>query len=406
VTDPWLAVIGMGDDGLVGLSGAARALIENAELIVFGKRHLTMVPVGKEIRHRWDNPLAKSVARIAEWCGRRVAILASGDPLCYGVGVTLARHFDRAEMIVLPQPSAFSLAAARLAWPLADCETVTLHGRPLANLALHLAPGQRILALSEDGGTPAAIAALLCDVGWGPSLLTVLEHLGGRHENLIASPAAAWGARRCADLNTVAIECRAGPDARPLSRAAGLPDEAFINDGQLTKREVRAATLAALAPLPGQLLWDVGAGCGAIAIEWLRTTRRSRAIAIEREGARCALIARNAASLGVPDLRIVAGEAPAALADLMRPDAIFLGGGIGTAGLLDMLWDALAPGGRLVANAVTVAGEARLLAWHAQHGGALARLAISRAAPVGSHLAWRPLMPVTQLAAVKPSDAT
>jgi precorrin-6Y C5,15-methyltransferase (decarboxylating) len=404
--NPWLAIIGIGDDGLVGLSGTALALIENAELIVGGERHLAMVPAGRESREIWDSPLPKSMGRIAEWRGRRVVVLASGDPLCYGVGVTLARHFDRAEMIVLPQPSAFSLAAARLAWPLADCETVTLHGRPLARLALHLAPGQRILALSEDGDTPASIAALLRDAGWGPSLITVLEHIGGRHENFVTSPAASWGERRCADLNTVAIECRAGPEARLFSRAAGLPDEAFINDGQLTKREVRAATIAALAPVPGQLLWDVGAGCGAIAIEWLRATPRGRAIAIERASERCTFIARNAASLGVPDLRIVAGEAPAVLADLPRPDAVFLGGSIGTAGLLDILWGVLVSGGRLVANAVTLAGEARLLAWHAQHGGALVRLAISRAAPVGSHLGWRPLMPVTQLAAVKPSDAT
>jgi precorrin-6Y C5,15-methyltransferase (decarboxylating) len=402
--NPWLAIIGIGDEGLAGLSGAARTLIENAELIVGGERHLALVPAGKEIRESWDSPLAKSVARIAEWRGRRVVVLASGDPLCYGVGVTLAHHFDRAEMIVLPQPSAFSLAAARLAWPLADCEIVTLHGRPLARLALHLAPGQRILALSEDGETPASIAALLCDAGWGPSLMTVLEHIGGRHENLIASPAASWGERRCADLNTVAIECRAGREARPFSRAAGLPDEAFLNDGQLTKREVRAATIAALAPLPGQLLWDVGAGCGAIAIEWLRAIRRGRAIAIERAPERCAFIARNASSLGVPDLRIVAGEAPAALTGLPRPYAIFLGGGIGEPGLLETAWAALAPGGRLVANAVTVAGEARLLAWQAQQGGTLVRLAISRAAPIGSQLGWRPLMPVTQLAALKPSD--
>src|SRR5260370_11873714 len=166
-------------------------------------------------------------------------------------------------MIVLPQPSALRRAAARLGWSLADCETVTLHGRPLARLALHLAPGQRILALSEDGGTPAAIAALLRDAGWGPSLMAVLEHIGGRHENLIASPAASWGERRCADLNTVAIECRAGPEACAVSRAAGLPDEAFLNDGQLTKREVRAATIAPLPPLPRQLLWGVGAGLGA-----------------------------------------------------------------------------------------------------------------------------------------------
>jgi precorrin-6B C5,15-methyltransferase / cobalt-precorrin-6B C5,C15-methyltransferase len=399
---PWLAIIGIGDDGIAGLSAVARALIASAELVVGGTRHLALVPAGNETRLSWDTPLADTIARIAEWRGRRVAVLASGDPMCYGVGVTLARNFDRAEMTMLPQPGAFSLAASRLAWPLAECETMTLHGRPLTHLALHLAPGQRILILSEDGGTPARIAALLRDTGWGPSEMTVLAHMGGACETIVAATADSWGDRRSADLNTVALACRSGPNARPLSRAAGLPDEAFINDGQLTKREVRAATIAALAPLPGQLLWDVGAGSGAIAIEWLRAARRSRAIAIERADERCAFIARNAAALGVPDLRIVAGAAPAALADLPQPDAVVLGGSVGAEGLMESVWKALAPGGRLVANAVTVSGEARLFAWQALHGGALTRLAIARAAPIGPHLGWRPLMPVTQLAVIKP----
>jgi len=402
---PWLAIIGIGDDGVAGLSAAAAALLASAELVVGGARHLALVPEGKEARLVWDTPLVDTIARIAEWRGRRVIVLASGDPMCYGVGVTLARNFARAEMTIVPQSGAFSLAAARLAWPLAECETVTVHGRPLAQLALYLAPGQRILVLSEDGGTPSRIAVLLRETGWGPSELTVLEHMGGVRENIVSATADSWNERRCADLNTVALACRPGRGARPLSRAAGLPDEVFVNDGQLTKREMRAATIAALAPLPGQLLWDVGAGCGAVAIEWLRAARRSRAIAIERSSERCAFIARNAIALGVPDLRVVTGEAPAALADLPRPDAVFLGGGLGTGDLLETLWDTLAPGGRLVANAVTVGGEAHLLDWQARHGGALTRLAISRAAPVGAHLGWRPLMPVTQLTAVKPGDA-
>jgi precorrin-6Y C5,15-methyltransferase (decarboxylating) len=401
---PWLAIIGIGDDGVAGLSPSARALLANAELVVGGARHLALVPQGGETRLIWDTPLADTIAQIADWRGRRVVVLASGDPMCYGVGATLARKFERDEMTILPQPGAFSLAAARLAWPLAECETVTLHGRPLAHLALHLAPAQRILLLSEDGKTPASIAALLRDTGWGPSEITVLEHMGGARESIVSATADSWGERHCADLNTVALVCRPGRGARPLSRAAGLPDEAFVNDGQLTKREIRAATIAALTPLPGQLLWDVGAGCGAVAIEWLRAAQRSRAIAIERASERCTFIASNANALGVPDLRVVMGEAPAALADLPRPDAVFLGGGLGAPDLLETLWDALVPGGRLVANAVTVAGEAHLLDWQVRHGGALTRLAISRAAPIGPHLGWRPLMPVTQLAAVKPGD--
>jgi precorrin-6Y C5,15-methyltransferase (decarboxylating) len=403
---PWLAIIGIGEDGIAGLSAAASALLANAELVVGGARHLAFVPQGKETRLAWDTPLGATITRIAEWRGRRVVVLASGDPMCYGVGVTLTRHFAPAEMTIVPRPSAFSLAASRLAWPLAECETVTVHGRPLAQLALYLAPGQRILLLSADGETPSCIAELLRDSGWGPSEMTVLEHLGGPRERIVTATAASWDGQRCADLSTVALLCRSGSGARVLSRTAGLPDEVFVNDGQLTKREIRAATIAALVPLPGQLLWDVGAGCGAVAIEWLRAARRSQAIAIERVSERCAFIARNAIVLGVPDLRVVAGEAPAVLADLPRPDAVFLGGGIGDGDLLETLWDALAPGGRLVANAVTVAGEAHLLAWQACHGGTLTRLAVSRAAPIGRHLGWRPLMPVTQLAAVKSGDGT
>jgi precorrin-6Y C5,15-methyltransferase (decarboxylating) len=398
---PWLAVIGIGEDGLAGLSPAARALVETADLVVGGARHLAMVPPGGGERLLWQRPLARTIDSLAARRGRRVAVLASGDPLWYGVGVTLARRFPPEEMTILPQPGAFSLAAARLGWPLAECATLSLHGRPLDGLRLHLAPHRRILALSEDGDTPRAVAALLCRLGWGASRMTVLAHLGGAREQVVCANAAEWGEREAPDLNTIALACRAGPDARPWSRLAGLPDEAFAHDGQLTKREVRAASLAALAPLPGELLWDVGAGCGSIAIEWLRAGEGRSAVAIECRAERAALIAHNAAALGVPGLRIVNEAAPAALAGLPQPDAVFLGGGIGTPGLLECLWAALCPGGRLVANAVTVAGEARLRAWQREQGGALTRTAVSRAEPLGAHLAWRPLRPVTQLAAVK-----
>jgi precorrin-6Y C5,15-methyltransferase (decarboxylating) len=401
-TVPWLAVIGLGEDGVGGLSQTARALIAGAELLVGGARHLALVPEGAARRIAWLTPLAATVAVIAEHRFRPVVVLATGDPLCYGIGVTLARRFPAAEMLMLPQPSAFSLAAARLCWPLAQCVTLTLHGRPLEQLLLHLAPGARLLILSHDAGTPAAVAALLRDGGWGPSLMTVLEHLGGPREAIRSATADTWPAAPGADLNTLAIECRPGPGARPLSRFAGLPDDAFAHDGQITKRVVRAASLAALAPLPGELLWDVGAGSGAIAIEWLRGGRGLRAIAIERQPKRCALIARNAAALGVPRLELVAGEAPAALAGLPAPDAVFLGGGSGAPRMRETLWQALRPGGRLVANAVTVAGEARLARWQGELGGELTRIAVQHAAPVGAHLGWRPQLTVTQWLVVKP----
>jgi precorrin-6Y C5,15-methyltransferase (decarboxylating) len=400
---PWLAVIGIGEDGIAGLSPAARTLIETAEALVGSARHLGMVPDSGAERIRWERPLAATIDAIEAKRGARVAVLATGDPMWYGIGVTLSRRFPREEMTILPQPSAFSLAASRLGWPLSDCAAITAHGRPLDTVRLHLAPDRRILILSEDGGTPRSVAELLTELGWGPSRLTVLAHLGGSRETIIAGEAHSWADNRVPDLNTIAVACIPGPRARALPRLAGLPDDAFEHDGQLTKREVRAATLAALAPLPGETLWDVGAGCGSIAIEWLRFGEGRSAIAIERDLSRATMIARNASVLGVPELRTVPGCAPEALASLPQPDAVFIGGGIGTAGLLAEAWASLRPGGRLVANVVTAVGEARILEWHARHGGVLTRIAVSRAEPVGPHHLWRPLATVTQLAAAKPS---
>jgi precorrin-6B C5,15-methyltransferase / cobalt-precorrin-6B C5,C15-methyltransferase len=400
---PWLAVVGIGEDGIDGLAPTARVLVETAEVLVGGQRHLAMVRQAAAEQIVWERPLSPTIDVIAARRGRRVTVLASGDPMWYGIGVTLARRFPLKEMTIIPQPSAFSLATARLGWPLADCATITLHGRPLDTLRLHLAPGRRMLILSEDGSTPRAVAELLTGLGWAPSLLTVLAHLGGNREIVIAEEAQSWGDRLVPDLNTIAIACRPGTGARALPLLAGLPDEVFEHDGQLTKREVRAATLAALAPLPGETLWDIGAGCGSIAIEWLRVGEGRSAIAIERNPARAAVIARNAASLGVPALRIVLGTAPEALAGLPPPDAIFIGGGVGKPDLLPRVWAALPPGRRLVVNVVTPEGEARVLDWHARHGGSLARIAVSRVEPLGPRHIWRPLAPVTQLAAVKPS---
>jgi precorrin-6Y C5,15-methyltransferase (decarboxylating) len=398
----WLSIIGIGDDGLAGLSAAARAIIDTAEIIVGGTRHLAMVPPGAAERLSWQQPFANSIAAIAEQRGRRVVVLASGDPMWFGVGATLAQNFARDEMTVLPHPGAFSLAAARLGWAIADCALVSLHGRPLDTLRLHLAEGRRVLILSEDGTTPAAVARLLAEAGWGPSRLTICEHLGGSDEAAHGALAQDWGERQAADLNTIALECHAMPGVRGLSRLAGLPDDAFEHDGQLTKREIRSATLAALAPLPGGLLWDVGAGSGSIAIEWLRADEHLSAVAIERNPARAAMIARNAATLGVPGLTIVPGAAPEALAGLAPPDAIFVGGGIAEPELLPALWQALRSGGRLVANVISLEGERVLLKAQARHSGSLTRLAVSRAETLGAHHAWRPLISVTQWSVVKP----
>jgi len=399
---PWLTVIGIGDDGLAGLSPASRTLVETAEVLVGGARHLEMVPDGAAERLPWRQPFSDSIAAIAERRGRRVVVLASGDPMWYGAGALLARHFS-SEMAVLPHPGALSLAAARLGWPIAECAIVSLHGRPLDTLRLHLSDGRRVLILSENGETPCAVARLLTGAGWGPSRLTVLEHLGGRAEAQYEAAAQDWGDRTTADLITIALECRASAEARGLPRLGGLPDDAFEHDGQITKREIRAVTLAALAPSWGQCLWDVGAGCGSIAIEWLRAGDRLSAVAIERDPNRAAMIARNAAALGVPGLQIVTGTAPETLTGLPTPDAIFVGGGITGPDLLPALWDALHPRGRLVANVISLAGERVVLDWHDRHGGALTRLAISRAEPLAGHHAWRPLIAVTQWAVDKPA---
>ncbi|MCC7045146.1 MAG: precorrin-6y C5,15-methyltransferase (decarboxylating) subunit CbiE [Alphaproteobacteria bacterium] len=404
MTAPWITVVGLGEDGLNGLAARARAAVDAAEVLVGGERHLALVPAAGAERLTWRTPLKDTMADIAARRGKRVVVLASGDPMWFGVGVTLAKHFSTDEMAVLPVPGAFSLAAARLGWSLADASTITLHGRRVEHLHAHLAPGWRVLILSEDGDTPGQVASLLAARGYGDSAMTVLEHLGGPTERRIDATAKTWGAARAADLNTIAVTCVADADAVATPRAAGLADDLFQHDGQLTKREVRAATIAQLMPQPGQVLWDVGAGCGSIGIEWMRAAPNTMSFAVERDAGRCAFIERNAAFLGVPRLRVVQGAAPAALEDLPRPDAVFIGGGIGEAGLAEECWSRLPSGGRLVANAVTVEGEATLARLHGQHGGMLTRIAISRAEPVGGLLGWRPLMPVTQFATTKGSS--
>jgi precorrin-6B C5,15-methyltransferase / cobalt-precorrin-6B C5,C15-methyltransferase len=392
----WLSIVGIGEDGLDGVSAAGRRLIEGADLLAGGERHLALIPDDRRERLPWPTPFSAGIDQLLKQRGRRVCVLASGDPMSYGIGATLARRIPPDEMIVVPAPGAFDLACARMGWARAEVETLTLHGRPLALLHAYLQPGARLLILSENGETPAAVAGLLARRGYGQSRITVLEHMGGPLERRRD-----WPDSAIADLNTIAVECIADPGAPLLPRTPGLLDEAFHHDGQLTKREVRAATLAALAPVPGQLLWDVGAGCGSIAIEWMRHHPTCRAVAVEPRRDRLALIAANAESLGCPQLSIVEGKAPAALTDLGTPDAIFIGGGITSPGLFDTCWQALPPGGRLVANAVTIEGEQVLTSAYSRLGGSLTRIAISRAEPVGPFSGWRPLMPVTQLALLK-----
>ncbi len=398
----WLTVVGLGEDGPEALAPAARALIDRAEVLIGGERHLAMIPDGTARRMTWRRPLAETMDDIRAVSGQRVVVLATGDPFCFGIGTTLRRAFPDEEIVTIPAPSAFSLARARLGWSADETVGVTLHGRPLETIRAFLAPGQRLLVLSHDGDTPAQVAAQLTAVGYGASTLTVFARMGGSDETSVTERADRWGEAQVPDLNTIAVECRAEGKLKRFRGAPGLPDRAFENDGQLTKREIRVQTISALDPRPGALLWDVGAGSGSVAIEWLLSERTTNAIAVERDAERCARIARNAAALGVPRLTVQEGAAPEALELLPVPDAVFIGGGLTVGGLIETCWARLAPGGTLVANAVTVAGEAVLADWCQRHEGFMTRLAVSRARPVGRHLGWRPIMPVTQLTLVKP----
>ncbi len=398
MSDIWLHVIGLGDDGPDGLSAAARDLIANAEVLVGGARHLAMIGDGPAERLSWADGYRETLDALLARRDRRVVVLATGDPQWFGIGAILARHVAPSEMRILPAPGSVSLAAARLAWPLQEVAAVSLHGRPLESVRRHLAPGARLLVLSENARTPARLAGLLAGDGWGASSLVVFEHLGGARERRIDGTADAWREPAGADLNIVAVTCRADRGTVPLSLAPGLPDDVFDHDGQITKREVRAATIAALAPKPGETLWDVGAGSGSVAIEWLRAAPGARAVAVERDPARTARIRHNAAALGVPELEVVTGHAPAVLDTLGGPpDAVFVGGGVSADGLLEACLAALEPGGRLVANAVTLDAERRLLDFRARHGGDLLRLSVARAAPVGERAGFAPLRTVTQL---------
>jgi len=401
----WLSIVGIGEDGVDGLSPVARRLVSDAELVVGGKRHLALADGlirGRKLT--WPSPIGEALPEIEKHRGQAVVVLASGDPFHYGVGDLLMRAIPPDETLCLPQPSAFSLAAARLGWSLQEVALVSLHGRALEGIVRHLQPGAHILALSWDGETPAKLATLLQARGFGDSAMTVLERMGGPGEQVRRATARTFALDKVEPLNTIALEI-VGPAAAALSLAPGLDDSLFEHDGQLTKRDVRAITLSALAPRQGELLWDVGLGAGSIAIEWLLRHPSLRAIGVEEGAERVARAARNAAALGTPDLKIVHGHAPAAFAGLPPPDAAFIGGGLGDAGLFEAVWAALKPGGRLVANAVSLGSEAKLIDCFQRHGGELTRLEIAKSGPAGRSgkvFVWRPAAPVIQWRVTKP----
>ncbi len=399
MSDRWLHIVGIGEDGMEGLSAATRAVVEAAEIIVGGDRHHRLSDNVTAERVAWPSPFDALIDLLTSHRGRRVVVLATGDPLWFSVGARIGRAIPPSEITYHPQLSAFQLAAARMGWSLADVETLTVHGRPVEQMIAFIQPDQRLLILTTGAETPAKIARFLTERGFGKSPMTVLASMGGVEERRFDGIAESWD-HEVPAFNTLAVDCVAAPDAALLPRVPGLADELFVHDGTMTKQETRAVTVAKLMPMRGAHLWDIGTGCGSVAVEWMRAARYASAVGIEPRADRRAMAAQNALALGTPKLEILAGEAPAALEGLAPPDAIFIGGGLSDA-VFAAAWAALRPLGRLVANAVTLESEAVLLALHKRHGGQLVRLSVERADPVGRLTGWRPLMPVAQWSLVK-----
>ncbi|MEL6641608.1 MAG: precorrin-6y C5,15-methyltransferase (decarboxylating) subunit CbiE [Pseudomonadota bacterium] len=396
---PWLHIVGIGEDGMEGLSPATRAVVEAAEVIMGAERHHNLAIGTTAERISWPSPFDAMIDTITELKGRRAVILVTGDPLWFSVGARIGRAIDPAEIVYHPQLSAFQLAAARMGWSLPDVETLTVHGRPVEQMIAFIQPDARLLVLTTGEKTPGQIAQFLTDRGFGKSRLTVLAAMGGKDEARFEGLAEEWN-HTVPAFNTLAVDCVAAPDAALLPRVPGLADALFQSDGTMTKQEVRAATVAKLMPMRGALLWDIGCGCGSVAIEWMRAARYARAIGIEPRADRRAMAAANALALGTPKLDLVDGVVPAAIAGLEAPDAIFIGGGLSEE-TFAAAWEALRPLGRLVANAVTLESEATLMALFHKCGGDLVKLNVHRAEPVGGLTGWRPAMPVTQWSLVK-----
>ena len=398
----WLTIVGMGEDGWEGLSNRARLAIKSTDVIVGSTRLFNLLPNIKVERQEWPQPFSAVIEKIKPLAGRNTVILATGDPLNFGIARKLLEFIPFDEMTIIPHVTAFALAASRMGWSLPDCDCFTIHGRPAANVETFIQPNARLLVLTEDDTSIAEVCRRLLARGFKNSEITVLENMGGQKERLTSFAANANPNLEWSPLNVLAIHCIAGPEAKIYSRVAGLPDEAFVHDGQLTKREVRAATLAALAPAPDQLLWDIGAGCGSVSIEWMRSTRGCEAYAIEHNDDRLKMIANNADQLGTPRLKVISGKAPEALNGLPAPDAVFIGGGVGNAGVFETAWQNLKSGGRLVCNVVTIEGEMHLYDLQEKHGGDLVRINVSTLTKVGPYRAMKPRMSVVQWKVIKP----
>lgn len=402
-----ITVVGIGADGWRGLPARSRQLVETADVLVGGKRHLAMLPATQAILEPWPTPLLDRLLELFEkYDGRRLVVLASGDPLASGIGSTLVKLLGADRVEVVPAVSSVSLARARMNWSAESTDVVTVVGRDHDVVRRHVSPGSRLVVLSSNGKTPAVVADLLREVGFGASTMTVLSDLGADHERRLEHRASSRVSADMPALNVVCVECRPdSPDVTVLSTVPGLPDDAFEHDGQLTKRDLRASALSRLVPLPGQLLWDVGAGAGSVAIEWMRADPRCCAVAVEADAERAGRIGRNASRLGVPTLDVRQTSAPEGLADLPAPDAVFVGGGASRPGVLDACWDALAPGGRMVVHAVTLETEAMVLDRYRRHGGELIRLSVERASAIGTFTGWTPARAIVQWAVTKKDEA-
>ncbi|NKJ43723.1 precorrin-6y C5,15-methyltransferase (decarboxylating) subunit CbiE [Novosphingobium sp. SG720] len=395
---PWLSIIGMGEDGRDGLSAAARAALAGADVVIGPPRHLALAgPLTARVIE-WPVPFADGIERLLALRGRRVAMLASGDPFWFGAGSSVAAHLLPHEWVAHPAPGTFALAAARLGWALQDCACLGLHAAPLSRLRPYLAPGARALVLLRDGAAVADLAAYLVATGFGETQLHVLEALGGPRERVRQVRADGFALADVA--HPVAVGLAVAGDGLAMPVTAGRPDALFAADGQITKAPVRALTLAALAPRAGELLWDIGAGSGSIGIEWLLAHPANRAVAVEADPLRADRARANAMALGVDRLHVITGRAPACLPDGRPPDAVFIGGGLNPA-LLDALWACLPKGTRVVANAVTLESEALLAQWHAQAGGSLLRIELADATALGSRRGWKARYPLVQWSAVR-----
>jgi len=394
-----LHVIGVGDDGLTSLSPEARAALETAEVVIGSKRLFARLPDLKGEKVVWPSPLSGVAEVIRAHAGKRIAVIATGDPLWYSIGSLIAKSVAAADLRFHPQLSSFQLAASRMHWALQEVACETIHGRPVERISPLLGDGQHLLLLGKNAGSPKEVAAFLRDNGFGASDISVLAHLGGGEESRIDGSAENWD-REVPAFHVVAVTCRASGAPQPCGRVPGLANGQYEHDGQITKREVRAVTLAMLRPMPGELLWDIGCGAGSIAIEWVRGAPGARAVGIDRDGGRLALARENAKRLGGFGIDWIEGEAADILSCEEDPHAVFFGGGLDQ-DLIEQAWARLRPHGRMVCNAVTQESELVLAACHEQFGGEMRRIAVQTLDAVGRRHAWRPLMPVTQWSCVK-----